>query len=174
MFFIDLFLDDNYEETVITTERLTLRLMREEDAEDIFEIRGDRDTADDAGVPCMESIEEAKDYISNNYEDSVVIVLGEEVIGLIEGYIFRDPDFPFDSPFLGYYMKKSHRRKGYMTEALSELKKRMAEKGDTDLMLWIFPENEASRRVAIKCGWTSIGCHLVDFNCFNTFLEFFC
>lgn len=170
---LDLFIDDHFEETAITTERLTLRLMKEEDAKDIFEIRGDRDTAEDAGVPCMESIDEAKSYISSYYEDSVVIVLGEEVIGLIERYFLPDPDLPFDSPFLGYYMKKSHRGKGYMTEALSALKKRMAENGDTDLMLWIFPENEASRRVAIKCGWTSIGCHLVDFNCSNTSLEFF-
>ena len=147
--------------------------MRPEDAEDIFEIRGDNDTADAAGVPCMESIDEARSYISNNYEDSVVIVLGEEVIGLIESYTFGDPDSPFDSTFWGYYMKKGHRGKGYMTEALRELKKRKAEKGDTDIMLWIFPGNEASRRVAIKCGWTSIGYHLVDLDCFNTYLEFF-
>ena len=168
--FIDLFEE---EDSTIATERLTLRLLKDEDADDIFEIRGDGDTAGDAGVPVMESIEEARNYIGNNYEDSVAIVLGDEVIGLIESYSFWDPDLPFDSTFLGYYMKKNHRGKGYMTEALGELKRRLAEKGDTDLMLWIFPGNFASRRVAIKCGWTSLGCQLVDFNGFNTFLEFF-
>ena len=59
--FLDLFEE---EDSVITSERLTLRLLRMEDAADILEIRGDQDTADDAGIPCMESIEDAIDYIS--------------------------------------------------------------------------------------------------------------
>ena len=168
--FLDLFEE---EDTIISTERLALRLMREEDAEDIFEIRGDWDTASDAGIACMESIEDARNYIERWYEDSVVIVLGDEVIGLIESYCFPNGDFPFDSTFLGYYMKKSYRNMGYMTEALCELKKRKAEKGDTDLMLWIFPGNDASRRVALKCGWSSLGCHLMDIDSKNHYVEFF-
>ena len=158
------------EDVVISTERLTLRLIKKEDAEDIFEIRGDWDTASDAGIPCMESIEDAKDYILRWSEDSVVIVLGNEVIGLIESYM--DDEFPYDSTFLGYYTKKDYRNKGYMTEALTTLKRRMEEEG-SDTMLWIFPGNEASRRVAIKCGWTSLGCHLVDINGYNNYVEFF-
>ena len=158
------------EDTIISTERLTLRLMKEEDAEDIFEIRGDWNTSSDAGIPCMESIEDAKDYIQRWYEDSVVIVLGNEVIGLIESY--TDDEFPYDSTFLGYYTKTCHRNKGYMTEALTTLKKRI-EEGGSDTMLWIFPGNEASRRVAIKCGWISLGFHLVDINGHNNYVEFF-
>ena len=164
---IDLFEE---EDSIICTGRLALRLMKEEDAADIFEIRGDWDTASDAGVPCMKSIEEAGDYIQGWYEDSVVIVLGDEVIGLIESY--TDDELLYDSTFLGYYMKKNHRNKGYMTEALTTLKKRM-EDGKSDTMLWIFPGNEASRRVAVKCGWTSLGCRLVDLNGFNNYVEFF-
>ena len=159
------------EDTVVSTERLTLRLMREEDAEDIFEIRGDGDTASDAGIPCMESIEDARDYIRRWCEDSMVIVLGDEVIGLIESY--TDDELLYDSTFLGYYMKKNHRNKGYMTEALTALKIKRKEEGFSDAMLWIFPENEASRRVAIKCGWISLGCRLADINGFNNYVEFF-
>ena len=100
---LDLFFDELYEEeSVITTERLTLRLMREEDAKDIFEIRGNDDVICAPGVPCMESIEDAKKYINRWCEDSVVIVLGEEVIGLIESYV--DSELLFDSTFLGYYL----------------------------------------------------------------------
>lgn len=159
------------EDSVITTERLTLRLLRKEDAADIFEIRGDLDTADCAGIPCMTSIDEAKEYIVRWIEDSVAIVLGDEVIGLIESY--SDPDLLFDSLFLGYYMKKEYRRKGYMTEALTTLKDKLAEVGISDLMLWIYPGNDASRRVAEKCGWYSLGYHVVDIEGRNQVVEFF-
>ena len=57
----------------------------------------------------MESIDDAKSYISSNYEDSVAIVLGEEVIGLIESYV--DSELLFDSTFLGYYMKRQYQGK---------------------------------------------------------------
>ena len=167
---IDLF---KYEEqdTIISTERLTLRLLKDEDAEDILEIRGDRDTADDAGIPCMKSIEDAKDYITKWCEDCLVIVLGTEVIGLIESY--TDDELLYDSSFLGYYMKKSHRNKGYMTEALTALRNKWIEDGEEVPMLWIFPDNDASIKVAKKSGWTYLDTRLVDVNCFNQFVEFY-
>lgn len=168
---LDLFLDDNYDETVITTERLTLRLLKDEDAQDIFEIRGDSSIASDAGVPCMESIEDAKDYIRRWCEDSVAIVLGEEVIGLIESYV--DSELIFDSTFLGYYMKRQYQGKGYMTEALTALKSKLIEHGETDLMLWIFPGNTASEKVAKKCGFSYLCGHVVDIGGYNQYVEFY-
>ena len=159
------------EDVVISTERLTLRLIKEEDAEDIFEIRGDWDTASDAGIPCMKSIEDARDYFKRWCEDSLVIVLKEEVIGLIERY--TDEVLLYDSTFLGYYMKKSYRNKGYMTEALIALKEKWKEIGDEIPMLWMFPGNDASRRVAEKSGWTYLDSHVVDINCFNQYVEFY-
>ena len=164
---IDLFEE---EDTVISTERVTIRLMKEEDAPDIFEIRGDLDTACDAGVTCMKSIEDARDYIEKWYEDSVVIVLGNEAIGLIETY--TDNELPGDSYFLGYYMKKSYRNKGYMTEALTALRKIWAKKDDIP-MLWIYPGNNSSIRVAKKSGWVYIGTYLVDIDCSNQYVEFY-
>jgi RimJ/RimL family protein N-acetyltransferase len=164
---IDLFEE---EDSIICTGRLALRLMKEEDAADIFEIRGDWDTASDAGVPCMKSIEEARDYIQGWYEDSVVIVLGDEVIGLIESY--TDDELLYDSTFLGYYMKKNHRNKGYMTEALIALRERLKESGDEIPMLWMYPGNDASARVATKSGWTYLDSHVVDIDGFNQYVEF--
>ena len=104
-------------------------------------------------------------------EDSVVIVLGDKVIGLIESY--TDDELPYWSTFLGYYMKKSYRNKGYMTEALTALRNRWTKEGWEIPMLWIFPGNVASERVAAKCGWTSLGCHLVDINGYNSEVEFY-
>ena len=164
---IDLFDDEN---PIVTSERLTLRLMKEEDAEAILEIRGDSDTASDAGIPCMGSIEEARDYIAKWCEDSIVIVLEDEVIGLIESYV--DEELLYDSTFLAYYMKQSHRNKGYMTEALIALRERLKETGDEIPMLWMFPGNDASARVAAKSGWTYLDSHVVDLDGFNQYVEF--
>ena len=165
---IDLYEDDN---PTITTKRLTLRLLDENDAADILGIRGDPHTAADAGIPCMTCIEEAQAYIRQWQEDSMAIVLDDEVIGLIESY--QDDELLSDVTFLGYYMKKRHRRQGYMTEALTALKEKMIEEGNGRLMLWIFPDNTASKRVAEKCGWTSRGCHIADIGGYNQIVEFF-
>ena len=159
------------DEVTITTERLTLRLLEYDDAEDVFEIRGDIDTTSDAGVPCMNSLEDAKDYIGQWGEDCLAIVLDDEVIGLIESY--TDEELMFDSTFLGYFMKKSHRGKGYMTEALTALKNELAREGHTDLMLWIYPGNDASEHVAKKCGFTYIGGGVVDIGGYNQYVNFY-
>ena len=159
------------EADTISTERLTLRLMKDEDAADIFEICGDPDTASDAGIPCMKSVEDARDYIIRWNKDSMVIVLGDEVIGLIESYL--DDELLYDSYFLGYYMKKKHRNKGYMTEALTALRNWWIEKGDEVPMLWIFPGNVAPERVAATSGWTYLDSHVVDINCLNQYVDFY-
>ena len=152
---------------ILTTERLLIRPVMEQDAADIFEIRGDEDTADWAGVPCMKSIEDVSSQIDP--ERTLSVVLGGEVIGLIEFF----SDYELDGDFLGYYMKKSHRCKGYMTEALTALRNRMAEEGEEIPMLWIFPGNVASERVAIKSGWRYLCSPVVDINGFNQVVKYF-
>ena len=150
---------------IVRTERLLIRPVLEQDAADILEIRGDEDTADWAAVPCMKSIEEAKDYIVDHteYGRGLSLVLGDEVIGLIELYAA----YELSGDFMGYYMKKAHRCKGYMTEALTALRKKWTEEGEEVPMLWIYPDNFASLRVAEKSGWTYQCSHIMDINCFN-------
>ena len=161
--------DYDYDDAVpvLLTERLVIRPVLEQDAADIFEIRGDDDTADDAGVPCMESIDEAVDYIGEHLysENCFCILLKGEVIGLIE--IYGDSELPTDSDYMGYYMKKEYRCNGYMTEALIALRKMWKEEGTEIPMLWIFPGNNASCRVAEKSGWSYIDTCIVDINCFK-------
>ena len=153
-----------FDYTILETERLLIRPVMEKDAADIFEIRGDRDTADWAGVRCLESIDEVKSVIDP--ERTLSIVLGDEVIGMIETYAGGD-ELLCDSLFIGYYMKKSHRGKGYMTEALTALRRKWTDEGEDIPMLWIFPGNVASERVALKSGWTYLGSYVVDINCLN-------
>ena len=152
---------------ILTTERLLIRPVLEQDAADIFEIRGDEDTADWAGVPCMKSIEDVSSQI--DLERALSVVLGGEVIGLIEFF----SDYELDGDFLGYYMKKSHRCKGYMTEALTALRNKLVEEGEEIPMLWIFPGNVASERVAIKSGWRYLCSPVVDINGFNQVVNYF-
>ena len=129
------------------------------------------DTADWAAVPCMKSIEEAEDYIVDHteYGRGLSIVLGDEVIGLIE--IYTDKELSGD--FMGYYMKKAHRCKGYMTEALTALRKKWTEEGEEIPMLWIYPDNFASLRVAEKSGWTYLCSPVVDINGFNQVVKYY-
>ena len=161
------------EEIRISTERLLIRCTELEDAEDILEIRGDPDTAEAAGVPRMNNLEDAENYINNpaGIDDSFSILLNDEVIGLVEMY--SDEELLSSSKFIGYYMKKSHMGKGYMTEALMALKDKLFEEGIPEIMLWMFPDNEASRRVALKCGWSYLGNRLVDIGGFNQIVFFF-
>ena len=150
---------------ILKTERLLIRPVLEQDAADILEIRGDEDTVNSAAVPCMKSIEEAEDYIAqhSDYGRGLSIVLGDEVIGLIEFYT----DNELAGDFMGYYMKKAHRCKGYMTEALTALRNKLVEEGEEIPMLWIFPGNVASLRVAEKSGWTYLCSRTMDINCLN-------
>ena len=150
---------------ILKTERLLIRPVLEQDAADILEIRGDKDTAAWAAVPCMKSIEEAEDYIAEHteYGRGLSLVLGNEVIGLIELYT----DNELSADLIGYYMKKTHRCKGYMTEALTALRKKWVEEGEEIPMLWIYPDNFASLRVAKKSGWTYQCSTIMYINCLN-------
>ena len=160
----------------LRTERLSIRGIMEQDAADILEIRGDQDTADWAGVPCIESIDDAMEYIYSydSFDDTpraFAILLEDELIGLIE--IYSDEELVSGTDFLGYYMKKGHRGKGYMTEALTALRNKWMEEGTEIPMLWIFPGNVESERVAIKSGWVSLGCHIADINGYNQVIEYY-
>ncbi len=156
--------------TLLETERLLIRPIAKKDAADIFEIRGDQDTADWAGVRCLKSVDEVKSVIDP--ERTLSIVLGGEVIGMIETYSGGD-ELLYDSLFMGYYMKKPHRGKGYMTEALTALWGKWTDEGKDIPMLWIFPGNIPSEKVAAKSGWTYQGSHVVDINCHNQLVNFY-
>ena len=70
-------------------------------------------------------------------------------------------------------MKKPHRGKGYMTEALTALRGKWADEGKDIPMLWIFPENIPSEKVAAKSGWTCQGSHVVDIDGHNHLVYFY-
>ena len=164
--------DEDLEWPGLITERLSIRPVMEQDAADIFEILADPDTAAVSGIPCLEGIEDALKSLSG-YDTgrAFSIVLGDEVIGLMD--IYCDDELLSGTEFMGYYMKKEYRGKGYMTEALSAMRRKWIEEGTEIPMLWIFPDNDGSRRVAEKSGWTFLGYKVVDIDCLNQLVCFY-
>lgn len=143
----------------VRTPRLSMRAMKEEDAKDVLEILSDKETAELGGMNPISSLDAALDYIRFPSGHLVSIVKEgekEEVIGIMEvypKYLFIELDAPEYSYCLGYYTKKSHRRMGYMTEAVKAVKEELFRHGVSQVTIGVFPRNEASKRVASKCGF---------------------
>ena len=156
---------DTLSEFEIRTERLLIRDMKESDAPDVLEILSDPQTARDAGVPCIKTMEEAKRYARGRWGCrglTLLSVLKKDdpslMVGIIEIYPFLDlePSTLEETDCLGYYMKKNFRGMGYMTEAVKALSEDLFLSGVPGLSLGIFPWNEASKKVAVKSGFSFV------------------
>lgn len=89
----------------------------------------------------------------------------QEVIGFIEIYPKENLGLPAcaEGAFaLGFFMKKTWRGKGYMTEAVHALTEKLFEEGVPELTIANFPRNVSSMRVAVKCGYQPEG---IEKNC---------
>ena len=142
----------------VRTPRLSIRAMKEEDAKDVLEILSDKETAELGGMNPISSLDAALDYLRfpSGHLVSIVKEGKVEVIGIMEvypKYLFIELDAPEYSYCLGYYTKKSQRVKGYMTEAVKAVKEELFRQGVSQVTIEVFPSNEASKRVASKCGF---------------------
>lgn len=149
------------EEIKLHTERLIIRTPQAEDAQDIFTLMKDQDTAMITGFTPMNNISEAEGKIRGGISSGNMFVITTEenpnhTIGVFE------IDFQKISTIHGekqeyticYFLHKNFRGKGYMTEVVKSMKRYlfMERQADT-LIISIFPRNDASRRVAIKNGF---------------------
>ena len=145
----------------IVTERLTLRRMTEKDAEDVLALMSDDYTARMAGFRPISSIEEAIAFIDRwkgEYSFAVTERSDDRVIGIIQTEVLMGLgyfDLRTDFVELGYLLSAEHRGKGYMTEVIGALKEFFFEHYEKvgELQAHIFCGNEASRKVALKCGF---------------------
>lgn len=147
----------------IVTERLTIRRMTEKDAKDVLALMSDDYTARMAGFRPISSIEEAIAFIDRWKGESSAITKrsDDRVIGIIQTVVLMGLgnralfDFRNDFVELGYLLSAEHRGKGYMTEVIGALKEFFFEHFEKvgELQAHIFCGNEASRRVALKCGF---------------------
>ncbi|MBQ1648745.1 MAG: GNAT family N-acetyltransferase, partial [Bacteroidales bacterium] len=74
----------------------------------------------------------------------------DKVIGIIQTPCFRWAGVAG----LGYWLAKEYRGQGYMTEAVQAVKEILFDTWWCDkIMLYVYEGNDASRRVAVKCGF---------------------
>ena len=154
--------NDIMEKFRILTERLIVRMPDKEDTNEIFLMMSDEYTAINIGVRPMHDISEAEGKIRRGIENRNMFVITikenqSKAIGVIEWNILEESCSPhIDKDYeLCYFLNKDYRGKGYMTEAVDHVKKYLFQnKHASSLMISVFPRNDASRRVAIKNGFT--------------------
>ena len=174
---------------MIETERLLLRPVKIEDAQDIFEYATDLETGPMAGWPPHQTIEETKKIIAmwlapdckeQNYailykpDNKVIGTMG--VVHLNEK--IKDINNPFIKNFLdnkkevyeiGNTISKKYWGKGVSTECLTNMIDYLFETTNADIVVTChYAENLGSKRVQEKCGMRELGSYEREKKWFNT------
>jgi RimJ/RimL family protein N-acetyltransferase len=153
---------------VLRTERLTLRVPRPSDAENIALIANDRRIAENtARIPHPYGIAEAEQFITEANggagDTTFAIILHDEAIGACN----LDPRK--DGPEVGCWLGATHWGNGYATEAVRAL----IDHAFGDLKYEVLQSgarvtNPASRRVLEKCGFQWTGVRLCRIRAINS------
>ena len=136
----------------ILTDRLIPRPFIRGDEEDVLEIMKDENTARKAGFKPFKSVEEAGRFMRSWRRECFAITerQSDTVIGVIQTPYGWDGTASF-----GYWLGEQYRGKGYMTEAVEAVKKYIFSSSFwiDEIELYVYCGNEASRKVALKCGF---------------------
>lgn len=145
---------------VIETERLILRRITNDDANEIFELRSNPETMKYIPRPLVKTTEDALEHVAM-IEEKIVTNVGinwgitlkgnSKVLGIIGYYRIQPENHRAE---IGYMLLPDFHGKGIISEAL----KRLIAYGFDDLKLHsieavIDPENAASEKVLQKCGF---------------------
>lgn len=141
---------------MIETERLVLRELTFSDAKDIYDVLTEEGVARWLGMKPVSSVEEAWDFLERFIDSIFVDMYGitekgsDKVIGIVQ-----IADRWYRRKSLGYCLAAKYRGKGYMTEMVRAVVQYLFE--DTPwlnaILIEVFDGNEASERVARKCGF---------------------
>ena len=137
----------------ILTDRLILRSFVCGDEEDVLALMSDDYICRMAGIRPFKTIGEVKKFM-NIWADGAYAITersDDRVIGVVQ-----TPIFPWDGRAeIGYWLAEDCRGRGYMTEAVEAVKDFLFRTWWWCDELWIhvFVGNEASRNVALKCGF---------------------
>ena len=148
----------------LQTERLILQPLQDSSASELYKLMTDYDTAERAGFRPLNDESEAEGKVYGNGNSSTAFGIhpkGDEnqLLGIIEYMVDEHTSIsrPLKEVTIAYYLEKSHRKQGYMTEALHCLMNYLFGFLECDHMqIYTYPRNEASKRVAIKCGFKYI------------------
>lgn len=149
------------EEIKLHTERLIVRSPRVEDAQDVFTLMKDKNTAMITGFTPMSNISEAEGKIRRGISGGNMFVITTEerpghAIGVFEVTSLKVSNIHGEKQEyeICYFLHKDFRGKGYMTEVVESMKRYLFMECQADtLIISVFPRNDASRRVAIKNGF---------------------
>ncbi|WP_299692767.1 GNAT family N-acetyltransferase [uncultured Tateyamaria sp.] len=130
----------------MTTERLTLRHPRMQDAATIAALVGDLEVSRWlTRVPHPYTLQDAQDFVGRvavGGSNTFVICVGDQVVGCIG-----------TQAQLGYWLGQNHWGRGYASEAARAMVARHFGLGHSELDSGHFAENVASRRVLEKLGF---------------------
>ena len=137
----------------IETERLVLRPFKDGDAEDVLALMSDDYICKKAGIRPFKTLDEAKDFMANWAFEAYAMTEkgGDKVIGIIQMPCF----WMTSTVGLGYWLAGEYCGRGYMTEAIEAVKEMLFDENwwVDQLLLYVYVGNEASRNVALKCGF---------------------
>ncbi len=147
---------------IITTQRLILRNICEEDADDIFAYSSSPNVGPNAGWKPHESRDETLEimeaiFLSQPNIFGIVLAENERMIGSIG--LVNDPKRQNEhAMMLGYALGEDHWGKGYMTEAANAVLCYGFEQLKLNLIsAYCYPFNERSRKLLVKCGFVYEG-----------------
>ena len=145
---------------MIRGTKIALRAVRESDLDTLFELWSDLELRGEHYPMFLPSQVEFKRRFEEHglleeNRGTLAICVGDRIAGVINFY----PVLYYAGFELGYILfHEQDRNKGYMTEAVQLLSRYLfATKTINRLQIATFPENLASKRVAVKCGFTFEG-----------------
>ena len=148
----------------MTTDSLILKRLNENDISAVYDLMTNQDAAELAGFRPMRNISEAEGRVhsgENNWSDFGIYEKDypNELIGLICYDLEEKASLstPVKVANIAYFLRKERRGKGYMTEALRSLCHYLFTLMECNtLRICVYPHNDASKRVALKCGFKYI------------------
>lgn len=155
-------LEMKLKDAFLVTDRLLLRPWRESDAEVLYRYAKDPAVGLIAGWPPHTSVENSLEIIRTVFSAPEVYAMvlketGEPIgsCGIMFGDGVHSAEMQPTEAEIGYWVGVPHWGNGYAPEAVRALMKRSFGKlGVTALWIGYYKENDKSRRVAEKCGFS--------------------
>lgn len=149
----------------LATVRLIIRTPQERDVHDIFVLMSDLEIAAITGFRPMNTLSEAEGKIRREMYGGLMFCileknLPEKVLGVFEITPHKTNTVSGEkcNYEICYFLHKEARGKGYMTEVVKRMKRYLFDERMADsLTIAVLPRNDASRRVALKSGFTYEG-----------------
>ena len=149
----------------LTTARLILRTPDEGDVQSIFSLMNDREIASSTGFRPMTTPSEAEGKIRRAMENRLMFAIAEKgepahTIGVFEvtPHKINTTTGERCDYEICYFLHKASRQRGYMTEVVGRMKAYLFDERQADMLtIAVLPRNDASRRVALKNGFTYKG-----------------